>query len=58
MKDLLETLDQNTFIRIHKSFSININHVQSVDTYTVKIGDAKLPIGKNHKEVLFEKLGL
>lgn len=58
MKDILETLDQNIFIRIHKSFSININHVQSVDTYNVKIGDAKLPVGKNHKEVLFKKLGL
>jgi DNA-binding LytR/AlgR family response regulator len=58
MKDLYENLDPNIFLKIHKSYIINSDHVQTIDPNFVEINKVKLPISKNYKNELFLKLGL
>lgn len=50
-------LDKEVFLRIHKSFIININKVSSVTAAEVEIGKTSIPIGRTYKEELELFLG-
>jgi len=52
MKEALEILPPQ-FNRIHKSYIINLDHVELIDTEEVKIKDQRIPIGDHYRESLF-----
>jgi DNA-binding LytR/AlgR family response regulator len=52
MNEALEILPPQ-FHRIHKSFIINLDHVDSIDTEEVKIKDQRIPIGDHYRDNLF-----
>lgn len=52
-----ELLPEQQFIRIHKSFIINVRHIQFVEGNLVRILDKELPLGVTYKDALFKKLG-
>lgn len=56
MKDLLVVLPGETFFRSHKSYSVNICYVDSINFNTVKIGDVEVPLSKNYRDELMVKL--
>ena len=50
MKKLEERLPQN-FMRIHRSYIVNLDKIQEVNKNRVMLGtDTSLPIGDNYKE--------
>lgn len=56
MKGILEKLPENNFIRIHRSYIINIDKVDSYDNKNVYINDKVLPIGETFKIEVAKKL--
>jgi len=42
------------FIRVHRSFIINKNHVNNISTYSIMVNHIEVPIGKNYKIELEE----
>jgi len=58
LNDLIEQLDQKTFIRIHRSYSVNINLVDDIFPTEVSVEGIKIPIGKSYREELFKALGI
>ena len=57
MKKIEEHLPSNTFMRIHRSFIINLNKICEVKKNHVVIeGDISLPIGDNYKETFMNYL--
>jgi len=50
LKDFLEKLPSENFIRIHKSYIISIDHIKSFENHQVKIGNKNIPIGKNYRK--------
>jgi DNA-binding LytR/AlgR family response regulator len=52
-KGILEILPKE-FIRVHRSFIINKNHVNNISTYSVMVNNIEVPIGKNYKLELQE----
>ncbi len=51
MKRLEERLPSNTFMRIHRSYIINLRKIREVNKNRVVLGeDAYLPIGDNYKD--------
>lgn len=55
LKNLEELLPDN-FLRIHRSYIINKNYVQSLYGNMVEIGDKKIAIGKTFKEKVIDQL--
>ena len=43
-------LPENQFLRIHKSFIINLNKVVNYTSSTVNIQDSRLPVSRNRKK--------
>ena len=50
LKSLEESLPDEHFIRIHKSYIINKMHVRAMDGNQVEIVDKKIPVGKSYKD--------
>ncbi|PAM93111.1 DNA-binding response regulator [Flavobacterium sp. IR1] len=56
LKNVVESLPQNDFIQIHKSYVVALKHVESTDNFSVFINSKKLPIGATYKDVFFERI--
>lgn len=50
LRALEEKLSPNSFCRIHKSYIINLKHLQSVQKNTANINNREIPIGNQYKE--------
>jgi len=46
-------LSPNHFQRIHKSFIVSLDKIESIERNVVKIGDLRIPIGKNYQEEFY-----
>ncbi|WP_291150832.1 LytR/AlgR family response regulator transcription factor [Flavobacterium sp. UBA7680] len=51
----LELQDKN-FLRIHRSFIINLKNITAFTPYDVEIGSIEIPIGASYKEYVFKIL--
>ena len=49
LKELEEKLPPDRFVRIHKSFIVAINRIQSLEGNSIEIARKNLPIGKNYR---------
>ncbi len=50
MKKIIELLPGNLFYRIHKSFIISLDKIESVEGNMVKINNTKLPVGNSYRQ--------
>lgn len=53
LKDLEEKLTINTLMRIHRSFIVNLNHIEEIATSHVVIAKKAIPISSEMKKELF-----
>ena len=57
MKKIEEHLPTSTFMRIHRSYIINLNKIREVKkNHVILEGDASLPIGDNYKDTFMNYL--
>lgn len=55
-REMEESLPRKTFVRIHKSYIVNISKISDYSSEFVFISNAKLPIGKTYKKYFFEQM--
>lgn len=60
MKDIEKKLPEDIFMRVHRSYILNLNKINSIDSSNVNIekSDKKIPIGGSYKDSLFKRLNL
>lgn len=51
-------LPPELFVRIHRSYIINLSGVTSINGNMAELGKDQIPIGANYKDELFKKLGI
>ena len=56
MKNMEEMLPSDKFMRIHRSYIINLDHIDSVSRNTVNIGDTNISVSENYKDQFMEFL--
>ena len=54
MKNMEEILPKEKFMRIHRSFIINLDHIDSVSRNVVNIGNHQIAVSDNYKEAFLE----
>ncbi|MCB2197061.1 MAG: LytTR family DNA-binding domain-containing protein [Bacteroidetes bacterium] len=52
-KSLQESLPKDNFIRVHKSYMVAINKIESIEKNRIKIGEKLIPISSTYKEAFF-----
>jgi DNA-binding LytR/AlgR family response regulator len=50
LNQLLDKINYKALVRIHRSYAVNINTIQSFNEQEVEINQQHLPIGRNYKE--------
>lgn len=56
IKSVEEQLPQQRFIKVHKSFLVPADKVESIEGNEIKIGPHRIPISRNSKEEVLEKI--
>ena len=57
-KDIQEKLPTSKFIRVHRSFIVNISFIKSVQKTKIVIDEIRIPIGETYKDDVLKDLGL
>ena len=57
MKDIYRRLPSSRFIRVHRSFIVPFNHIESVRNKRIKIDDKIIPVGDSYADSFFKILG-
>ena len=55
ISDVEKELEKYNFVRIHRSYIVNLRYVNKVLSKEVTVGDKVLPVSRNYKEKLKEK---
>ncbi len=55
IRNFLESLPEEDFMRIHKSWVINLNHIEFIEGNQVKIADQSLPVSPAHRDELLSR---
>lgn len=53
-----ELLPRSVFIRVHRSFIINKSKIGHIEGNIVRIGNAEIPIGSNHRTDFLKEIGM
>ena len=57
MKEVLELMPSESFVRVHKSYVISINHIELIESHRIVINKISIPIGITYREQFFSKIG-
>jgi DNA-binding LytR/AlgR family response regulator len=55
IKTVYDQLPKDMFVRVSKSYVINVKHIDSVDNNTVYIGKNEIPIGSIYRDFFFNE---
>jgi DNA-binding LytR/AlgR family response regulator len=55
IKTIYDLLPKNFFVRVSKSYVINVNKIDAVDNNTVYIGKTEIPIGNIYRDFFFNE---
>jgi DNA-binding LytR/AlgR family response regulator len=56
MKNMAELLPVDHFLRVHKSFIINLNRIDAVERNRILIGEKRIPVGDGFREDFVRKI--
>ena len=58
LKAIQEQLPSNIFMRVNKSYIVNLNRIESFDTNDIFIGKHEIAIGNTYREAFFSKMDI
>lgn len=58
MKDLMEELPKEQFIRVHRSFIASLKHIEIVEPASVTVAGVELPVGPSYRDSVMKMLGV
>lgn len=56
LKDYLEKLPKNKFYRAHKSYIVNVDHIDAINSKDIMINNTLIPISKDFKEFIISAM--
>lgn len=57
LKNLEEELQDSNFIRIHRSYIVNLDAIEYIEGNQISVGNHKIPVSETYKKTLFSKWG-
>lgn len=58
LKNLEEKLNKADFIKVHRSYIVNISKIDDIQGNTIYIQGKQVPIGKGHKDEVIKRLNI
>jgi DNA-binding LytR/AlgR family response regulator len=54
---LSEILPSENFIRVHKSYMVALQKIESIEKHRIKIGNKRIPISESYREIFYNTIG-
>lgn len=54
--DLLLEISSSQFFRVHRSYVVNMDHVDAINSNMLLIGEIEIPVGRSYRELLLTRL--
>ncbi|MDP2386975.1 MAG: LytTR family transcriptional regulator DNA-binding domain-containing protein [Bacteroidota bacterium] len=58
LKDVTDKLPANSFMRVHRSYVVAINQIQTIKENNIVIGKNNVPVSRSYRQALLEKINL
>ena len=58
LNNYIENFSKDVFFRVHRSYAVNLNHIDSINSDHLLIQGVKIPITKAHRDELMMKLNV
>jgi len=56
MRDLLSTLPSENFVRVHRSFVVAVDKIDTIEKQMVMIHKRRIPIGESYRDDFFKRI--
>ena len=53
LKTIHQKISSSLFLRVSKSYVVNMQHIESFDSHTIYIGEHEVPIGEVYRNDFF-----
>jgi len=57
-RDMQTKLPEHDFLRVHRSYLVNINKITSIQKSKILLGDFRIPIGESYKAIVYNRFGI
>ncbi len=57
-KQILDKLPSDKFLRVHRSYVINISKITSIQKNKILIDEERIPIGESYKNIVYQRFSL
>ncbi|SJZ35121.1 LytR/AlgR family response regulator transcription factor [Sediminibacterium ginsengisoli] len=58
MKQAMDTLPVTGFMRVHKSFIVNIAAIDGIEQHIISMGNARIPVGEAYRTEFYRTIGV
>jgi DNA-binding LytR/AlgR family response regulator len=58
LKSFEDKLPEDTFLRVHRSFIVNISNITGIEGNSLLIGDSQIPVARSVREELFKRFNI
>ena len=58
LDNFIAEFSKGNFFRTHRSYAINLNHLETINALSVKVGGKEIPLNKNYKQELLNAVKL
>lgn len=58
LKKLEDRLPDDKFLRVHRSWIVNLDHIVDIEDSSILVGKDLIPVSRNNKEALFQALNI
>ena len=56
LKSILDTLPATSFMQVHRSFIVNLSHIQAIEGNQLVIGEHKIPVSRPMREEVYKAI--
>lgn len=57
-KEIQTKLPENDFLRVHRSYLVNINMIESIQKSKIIINNLRIPIGESYKSIIYNRFSI
>jgi DNA-binding LytR/AlgR family response regulator len=54
LQSVIDVFNTDKFIRVHRSFAVNMDHITSFNENAVFLGEEEIPMGRNYKDTFMQ----
>lgn len=58
MQTMLDDADRSNFFRVHRSYAVNLAHVEAINSTVIQVNGMDIPVAKTYRDDLLSKINI